>query len=212
MAIQTPRTREQLARLLAPMRLEASLFERAVAVAAAESRTFSPGAPKSAPEITRWLRTVESVHEGLMLLRNGWQRLDPHNLPYFLHPEANMGLVVSSGDQFTGITFGSPNTRNPKGAEFSRRVEDNARVPLFEYPTGDARSESEVEVIWVVLYDERDGLVHLELSLPASMAGSQIDKWSERIIFPAFDLALGSFAFEESGDDEGDFGFTVVRR
>ena len=56
-------------------------------------------------------------------------------------------------------------------------------------------------------------MVFLELSHPMSMSGKKIDTWSDRIIFPPFDLALGSFSFEEEvEDEEGDVGFTVSRR
>lgn len=210
MATHTPKTREDLARLLSPMRLEATPFERAVAVGAAESRSFSPAAPKSGPEFTRWLRTVESLHEGIMLLRAGWVRLDPQNLPYFLQPDIHIGLIVSSGDAFTGVTYGSPTTRNPKGSAFARRVDENGKVALFGQMVGD--DEVDVEDAWILLYDERDGLVHLELSRPVSMAGSFVDSWSERIIFPAFDLALGIFSFEEETEEDEGYGFTVARR
>lgn len=209
MAIHTPRTREDLARMLSPMRLECTPIERAVAVGAAESRTFSPGAPKSGPEFTRWLRTVESLHEGLMLLRRGWLRYDPQNLPYFLHPDVKLGLVVSSGDSFTGVTYSSPSTRNPKGSAFARRVDENGKVAMFGLPVGDG--EVDVEDVWILLYDERGGMVHLELSRPFSMAGRFVDTWSDRIIFPPFDLALGTFSFEED-EEEGDVGFSVTRR
>lgn len=209
MAIHTPKTREDLARLLAPMRLEASVFERAVSVAASESRTFTPGAPKSAPEITRWLRTVETVHEELMLLQLGWRRFDPQNLPYFLQPDLNLGLIVSSGNEFTGVTYGSPTTKNPKGSAFARRVDDNGKVAMFGQPTD--QGEVIVDDARILLYNERAGLVHLELSRPTAMLGSFVNVWSERIIFPAFDLALGAFTFEDA-DDEGDFGFTIARR
>jgi hypothetical protein len=210
MAIHTPGTREDLARLLAPMRLEATPIERAVAIGAAESRTFSPAAPKSGPEFTRWLRTVESLHEGIMLLQAGWLRFDPQNLPYFLQPDLNMGLIVSSGDAFTGVTYGSPSTRNPKGSAFARRVDENGKVAMFGQPVDG--NEVDVEDAWILLYDERDGLVHLELSCPATMAGSFVDSWSERIIFPAFDLAIGALSFEEDEADDEGAGFTIARR
>lgn len=211
MTIHLPKTREQLAGHLAPMRLEAAVFERAVSVAASESRTFSPGAPKSAPEITRWLRTVESVHESLMLLKLGWRRFDPENLPYFLQPDLNLGLIVSSGDQFTGVTYGNPRNRNPKGEAFARRVDENGQVALFGQPTDEG--EVVVDDAWVCLYDERNGLVHIELSRPTSMSGKFVSTWSDRIIFPAFDLALGAFAFDEADEeDDSDHGFTVARR
>lgn len=210
MAIHTPKTREDLARLLSPLRLEAEPFERAAAVGAAESRTFSPAAPKSGPEFTRWLRTVESLHEGLMLLRAGWRRFDPQNLPYFLQPDVNVGLIVSSGDEFTGVTYGSPTTRNPKGSAFARRVDENGNIAMFDQPVNDG--EVGVEEAWILLYDERDGMVNFELSRPTSMAGRFVGTWADRIIFPAFDLALGTFSYEEQTDEDEGYGFTVARR
>lgn len=209
MAIYTPTTREDLARLLAPLRLEATVFERAVSVAAAESRTFTPGAPKSAPQITRWLRTVEAVHEGLMLLQLGWRRFDPQNLPYFLQSDLKLGLIVSSGNEFSGVSYGSPTTKNPKGSAFARRVDDNGKLAMFGQPADEG--EANVDDVRILLYNERAGLVHLELSRPTAMLGSLVNVWSERIIFPAFDLALGAFTFQEA-NEEGDFGFAIARR
>lgn len=211
MAIHTPKTREDLARLLSPMRLTAEVFERAVAVGAAESRTFSQGAPKSAPNMTRWFRTVEFVHEQLMLLKLDWKRSDPQNLPYFSQPKLNLGLITSSGDEFTGVAWGTPSTKNPKGAAFAKRVDENGQAALFGQPTDDG-GEIDVKYLWILLYNERDGMVHLELSRPKSMAGKQIDSWQDRIIFPPFDLALGAFSFEEDESDDEGFGFTVARR
>lgn len=212
MAIHTPKTREELAQLLAPMRLEAKPFERAVAVGAAERRTVSPAAPKSGPEYTRWMRTVESLHEELMLLQRGWRRDDPDNLPYFSQPDLSLGLVASSGGKFTGVSWGNPSTKNDKGVAFARRVDLNGQATLIDQPTGDG-GEFAVDDLWILLYNERDGMVYLELSHPMSMTGKKIDTWSERIIFPPFDLALGAFSFEdEIEDEEGDVGFTVTRR
>lgn len=211
MAIHTPKSRENLARFLSPMRLEATPFERAVAVGAAERRTVSPAAPKSGPEYTRWMRTIESLHEGLMLLRLGWRRDDPDNLPYFSQPDLHLGLVASSGDEFTGVAWGNPSTRNPKGSAFARRVDVNGQGSLFGQPTEDG-NEFDVEDLWILLYNERDGMVFLELSHPMSMTGKKIDTWSERIIFPPFDLALGAFSFEEDTEEDEGFGFTVARR
>lgn len=208
MQIHTPRTRDDLARLLTPMHLEASVFERAVSVGAAQSRTFSQGAPTSAANTTRWFRTVEAMHEQLMQLKLGWRRSDPQNLPYFSQADLHMGIVISSGDEFTGVTWGIPSTKNPKGAAFARRVEDNGQMTLLGEPTTDG-DQIYIDELWIVLYDEREGSVFLELSRPILMSGNQIDGWSERIIFPPFDLALGAFSFDEPDED---FGFTVARR
>jgi hypothetical protein len=193
------------------MRLRASVFERAVSVGAAESRTFSQGAPKSAPNMTRWYRTVEMIHEQLVLLQLGWNRSDPQNLPYFSQPDLNLGLIASSGDEFTGVAWGTPSTKNPKGAAFARRVDENGQMAMFGHPTEDG-GEIDIKLLWILLYNERDGMVHLELSRPSSMAGRQIESWSERIIFPPFDLTLGAFRFEEDTEEDEGFGFSLARR
>lgn len=211
MAIHTPKTRDDLASLLSPMRLEAAPFERAVAVGAAERRAVSPAAPKSGPEYTRWMRTVETLHVELMLLRKGWRRDDPDNLPYFSQPDLRIGLVASSGGKFTGVSWGNPSTKNDKGIAFARRVDLNGQATLFGQPTGDG-GEFELDDLWILLYNERDGLVYLELSHPMSMSGRKIDSWDERIIFPAFDLTLGTFSFEEETEEDEGYGFTVARR
>lgn len=212
MTIHSPKTREALAALLSPMRLEAQVFERAVEVGAAGSRSFSQGAPKSAPNMTRWYRTVETLHEQLMLLQRDWRRSDPQNLPYFSQSDLNLGLITSSGDAFTGVPWGTPSTKNPKGSAFAKRVDENGREDLFG-EVHEADGEIDVKYLWILLFNERDGMVHLELSRPRSMSGKQIDSWHDRIIFPPFDLALGALAFEVDGrDDDEDYGFTIARR
>lgn len=211
MAIYTPKRREELVRHLTPMRLTAEVFERAVSVGAAESRTFSQGAPKSAPNMTRWYRTVEFMHEELMLLQLDWKRSDPQNLPYFSQSDLNLGLITSSGDEFTGVAWANPSTKNPKGSAFAKRVDENGQAALFPQQTSDGE-EIDVKYLWILLYNERDGMVYLELSRPKSMAGKQIDSWLDRIIFPPFDLALGAFSFEEDEADDEGTGFTIARR
>lgn len=193
------------------MSLELAPFERAVAVGAAERRTVSPAAPKSGPEFTRWMRTIEALHEGLMVLQRGWRRDDPDNLPYFSHPDLRLGLVASSGGRFTGVAWGNPSTKNDKGVAFARRVDLNGQVALFDQPTDEGDSFF-IDDLWILLYNERDGKVHLELSRPMSMTGKKIDTWSDRIIFPPFDLAHGAFTFDDETDEGEDFGFTVARR
>ncbi|RZS57733.1 hypothetical protein EV141_1452 [Microcella putealis] len=211
MAIHTPKTREELAGHLSPKRLTAEVFERAVSAGAAESRTYSKGAPKSAPNMTRWFRTVEFMHDELMLLKLDWKRSDPQNLPYFSQADLNLGLIASSGDEFTGVAWGTPSTKNPKGSAFAKRVDENGQGALFAQQTADGGG-IDVKYLWILLYNERDGMVYLELSRPKSMAGKQIDSWLDRIIFPPFDLALGAFTFEETEADDESFGFTIARR
>jgi len=212
MSIHTPSTREDLARLLAPMRLAVDVFEHAVALGAAESRTFSSAAPKSAANSVRWFRTVEAMHEELMLLQLGWKRSDPENLPYFSQSDVRIGLITSSGDASTGVPWGrSPSTKNPKGAAFARRVDENGQGSLFGPLTGDGE-QVEVKDLWILLYNERDGAVYMELSRPKSMSGAKIDTWLDRIVFPPFDIALGALSFDEGEGPDETFSFKIARR
>lgn len=208
MTIRTPKTEAELDALLRPMQLRASTIEQAVAVGAAESRTFSPGAPKSAPEITRWIRTVEAFHGELMLQQDDWKRFDPDNLPYFSQPSLNIGVVISSGNEFTGTTYGTPSTRNAKGTAFADRVDVNGAVALVGQYTSDG-VEVVIDSTWVLLYDERQGRVYVELSLPTSMKGKQVDVWAERIIIPPFDIAAGRFTYEDG--NASDHAFVIER-
>ena len=73
------------------------------------------GGPKSAPELGRWLRTVEELHHGLMALQMGWEPPDPDplNQPTWINPGLHTAIVVSSGEENTGeVTFNNPSNRN----------------------------------------------------------------------------------------------------
>ncbi|OWP21006.1 hypothetical protein CBF90_13865 [Microbacterium sp. AISO3] len=71
--------------------------------------------------------------------------------------------------------------RNPKGCAFGKRVDENGRGALFDQPTADG-AEIEMKYLWILLYNERDGMVYLELSRAKSTAGKGIDSWLDRII------------------------------
>ncbi len=212
MSVFQPRRREDLQRRLNAMKLELWCFENALARGAAEAASYSAGAPKTAPELGRWLRTVEELHNGLIDLQNDWERSDPMGQPTWLNPPLQTAIVVSSGDENCGlVTSNEPSNRNPKGNSFGALVAANEQMRFF-----DALSRSgemvNINETWVFLYYAREGFVYSELSLPIVISGSYIERWHERILFPRFDD--GTSTFESAGDDEPgqDFGFTIQRR
>ncbi len=69
-----------------------------------------------------------------MLLAARLEAADPQNLPYFSQADLHLGLIMSSGDAFTGIAWGTPSTKNPKGSAFARRVDENGQVAMFGQP------------------------------------------------------------------------------
>lgn len=211
MTIHIPKTRRALADLLLPRGLTPDIAERALGIGAAESRTYGPGAPKAAPEYNRWARTIEALHGGLMTSGFDWERFDPKNLPFFLLPGSKLGLLVSSGNQYTGVAYASPSNRNPKGVSFGRLVDDNGQMSFFGTVSQNGNG-AEAKETWVMLYQERNDIVHAELSLPVSMPKGHVRDWRDRIIFPQYDVATGRFVTTEDDLGQDDFAFTIARR
>jgi len=205
-----PKSRAELASLLEVIGLSIECVEILIGVGAAESRTFSRAAPLAASEYMRWARMVEhfqleSTAQGL-----GWLRYNPQNLPVFVHPKTQIGLVISSGDEYTGVSFANPSTRNPKGTSFARTIDPDGQLAFFG--TLDDEAEMiEVSDMRVLLYQERGGLVFTELSRPSIVHAGRIVAWDDRVIFPAFDVSANRFVIDD-GDTEADFTFTIARR
>lgn len=212
MAKHRPGGREELRQRLRAMNLELSCFETALAKGQAESVSYSAGAPTFAPELGRWMRTVEAVHDGLISLQRGWERLDELNQPTWVNRARSMALVVSSGDDYTGdFSPRVPSNRNPKGKTFGALVTANEQLALFDMMP-EVEPVSDIRETWVLLYNARHGFVHSELSLPVSMPKSRIENWADRILLPRLDTSTNQFEPADEGDSGQDFTFTVQRR
>lgn len=212
MANHQPGNREELRRRIRAMRLELSCFETALAGGQAEAVSYSAGAPTFAPELGRWMRTVEAVHDGLMSLQRGWERLDQLNQPTWINGAHSTALVVSSGDNNTGdLTPREPSNRNPKGKTFGALVTANEQLALFDIMS-EVEPVPDIRETWVLLYNARDGFVYSELSLPVRMPKSRIETWADRIILPRLDMSTNQFEPGDEGDSGQDFTFTIRRR
>ncbi|MFJ5961865.1 hypothetical protein [Pseudarthrobacter oxydans] len=212
MTIFQPKQRFDLIQRLERMNLDLSCFENALSSGSAEAASYSSGAPLAAPELGRWMRTVEELHNGIMSLQRGWERSDPLNQPTWINPALHTAVVISSGDENTGqLTFSNPSNRNPKGRSFGDLVAANEQASFF-----DTLSKSgdmvDINQTWVFLYDARDGFVHSELSLPILMPGTRIETWKERILMPRFDGGTNRFEVSEDEGPNQDFSFTIQRR
>ena len=213
MSVFQPRRREDLQRRLAAMKLDLGCFERALARGAAEAASYSAGAPKAGPELGRWLRTVEALHDELIGLQSDWERKDPMGQPTWVNPSLQTAIVVSSGDENCGeVTDTEPSNRNPKGLSFGALVSANEQLRFFDTLSKSGNMVN-INETWVFLYDAREGFVYSELSVPIVMPGSYIESWHERIIFPRFDDGTNTFeAVADEPEPGQDFGFTIQRR
>jgi hypothetical protein len=209
--IHQPRSREELDALLLPRHLNGHCVEVALGQGAAEARTWGAGAPAAAPEYARWARTVEHLHNELMASGIKVERRNPQNLPVWIHVESGHGLVVSSGDSYTGLSVGiSPRTRNPKGARFLQSVSPSGQASFFRV-VAEGGDIVDLDDMWVLLYHETDGVVSAELSSPMGVESGRIVSWTTRILMPPYDISTNSFSFEDSGYEQ-ELGFILTRR
>jgi hypothetical protein len=211
MEILQPDNRDDLRQLLAGMNLTPEVFEQALAWGAADAASYSDGAPACAPEMARWMRTVEGLHTGVMSLQRGWIRRDPQGQPTWIDPKGHCAVVVSSGTGCVGYPTGAaPRTRNPKGPSFNALVDNNNTVMLFHFVSDDAQM-IDAKTTWVFLYNAQGDVVRSELALPVAIIGSSDYAWQKRILFPPFDCRGSSFDIPDNGDSGQDFGFTIER-
>lgn len=209
--IHQPHSREELDALLLPRHLNSHCVEVALGQGAAEARTWGAGAPASAAEYARWARTVEHLHNELMASGRKVERRNPQNLPVWIHVDSGHGLVVSSGDHYTGLSgLRSPKTRNPKGARFLQSVGPSGQASFFSVVV-ESGDTVDLEDMWVLLYHEAGGRVYAELSSPKGVEGDRIVSWGTRILMPPYDVATNAFSFEDAGDEQ-DLGFIITRR
>jgi hypothetical protein len=164
---------------------------------------------------TRFSRTTRFLREALVPV--GWDYDNSRNYCRTIHPSGAFSIVVSSGDEGTGIVVAgqSPSTRYPKGEVTVQAVEINMQLVLElgeEFETPERREPT--SVVWYLLQRVTVGEVFLELSLPTEIHNGVISKWEERIV-------LGSIPRDgeptvrdggDHGEEEASYDVTVAMR
>ncbi len=194
---------------LSDLGLSVPLLHEALMRADGAAATATPFHPTSFEGYMRWAALVSAARESLTSL--GWSFDDPQNLPRAVDPSGTFALVVSSGDEFTGVTYapvGSPSTKNPKGAMIKQAVEVNEQFtldlgPRFSPPA--PMTPSSDLVTWFLMYRYTPNEVFAEVSRPIAMAGAHVSEWAERILLPTVPRDPG-FVFPAASDepDDGD--------
>lgn len=180
-------------------------IERALRSGEAERRTYTENDPRGAGEYARWARHVRRMSETLR--SEGWERRDDLNQPTLIHPGYEWSLIVCSGNAYTGVTYGSPSTKNPKGRSIRKAVENNDPVlwkiaDLDPALTGLART-------WMLLVSAREDKIFSEVSLPVEMQGDFITDWIDRILLPPVDLTEPEVPVIDDEDGDGDSSYEV---
>lgn len=205
---------------LAELGLSVELIERVIRRADAEASTCTSLDPPILEGLTRWGRTTRFLREEL--IPAGWGYDNPRNLARTIHPSGQFAIVVTSGDELTGVAgqLGQadlrPATKYPKGYATVRAVEHNEQLTLdfddFHLPE-DARATDPGALLTRLLmfHIEEDGF-RVELSLPDAIVDGRITSWAERIILPVFpreDDMIDTITPDKNNDDDQDGGIVV---
>ncbi len=143
--------------------------------------------PTNYPGISFWANTIAALRE--LLHSDGWTRRDDGNLPLTVDPNGRVSIVVSTGDEYTGLPDLTPSTQSSKGPRTVSVVEVNAQqIPLFDFKKHpEIVKQGEERLTWILLFhrDKTSNEMRCELSCPVKMnEEGQIDAWAERIILP----------------------------
>lgn len=174
---------------------------------AAEANTYTAYDAKGAGEHARWSRHVRRASE--LYVPRGWQRIDPDCQPTLVHPGNKWCLVVSSGNNATGVAYATPTTKNPKGRSIRRAVEGNAELALYQ-PEEIEPALAGLRETWMLMtYVNIEDEIQTEVSLPKEMEGEYISDWTHRILLPTIDPTDTPGSGEE---EPPSYDFTIARK
>jgi hypothetical protein len=168
--------------------LKAETLREAIQQGFAAWASCTPNHPSNYPGISAWATTIAALRE--LLYSDGWTRRDDGNLPITIDSKGRVSIVVSTGDEYTGLPDLTPSTQSSKGPRTVSVVEVNAQQrPLFDFKKHPEIVKHGAEgLTWILLFHRDKALneVRCELSCPVRMdEDGQIDRWAERIILPS---------------------------
>lgn len=139
----------------------------------------------SAAGYYQWNDTLRSLRDGMV--PHGWKRSDLANFSTAVHPENNLAIAVSSGDQNTGLSNKTPSTKRAKGPRTAQAVDTNQGwIPGLEPETETADDDAKYPT-WILLFFSGVDVLRAELSLPVKLGSDgHVSGWRERIILPPF--------------------------
>lgn len=150
----------------------------------ARSRTTS-NHPRISRGIIMWAEAVAVLRE--QLRSQGWVKADKGNYELVVNEAESIAVVVTTGDEATGVVGATPSNKCPKGVNTAEAVETNNQLDMFSelLPVVE---ETRGLTTWVLLMHLTSNELRCELSLPSSISNGKINNWKERIILPSMPL------------------------
>ncbi len=176
-------------------------FTTAIAKALAIVATTTGNHPSGTPGYYMWSNTHRYLADELK--PKGWSMSEPKNMPVLVHPKGHFRIVVSSGNENTGVKDKTPSNKREKGSAYFEAISVNQAG--FSGGGFDPTSDEIPTWIFLNYRDEVTGGVPIELSLPAEIAADgHVSRWAERIIFEAYlPGGSGKVSRTGTGNDKG---------
>ena len=148
-------------------------------------RTTDLDAP-TARGLIRWLSTLRYLRH--RLVPHGWSVLNVGSYCLTVHPDDQMAIAISAGNEHTGNPDEIPSSRNAKGCYSAQSVWGN-QLTLDDidgtFPRETAPPPALPRTTWILLYHAGPEPKELqaELSVPIGFdPRSRYNKWTKRII------------------------------
>jgi hypothetical protein len=140
--------------------------------------------PPLFPPIAAWSEAVRTLRD--VLKAEGWTRFNDQNSPKTMSPDGSISIIVSTGNESTGIPYAAPATTSSKGPNTAGAIEINRSLQLYlpgmELPVS-LQDEDEKVTTWILLAHHAKNELRAELSLPLDVGSDgRVSVWQERII------------------------------
>lgn len=129
-----------------------------------------------------WAETVAALRDNLR--PDKWFKSDDSNYELTINPGSDLAIVVTTGDDGTGLAHLDPSNKCPKGTNTADAIAVNNQLDLFAELLPPLEEKSGFTT-WVLLIHVAVDEVRAELSLPSDIVNGKIKAWKERIIMPA---------------------------
>lgn len=172
---------------LADLDLSVHTIDVALRTADAATHACSPLDPPIMEGLTRWGLTTRYLREELVAA--GWSFDNPRNLARTIHPSGDFAVVVTTGDESTGLPDRTPGPKHPKGYATELAVLGNGQLalelgPLLPTVRQGRAIHASPPLTWFLLFYADVDSFRTEVSLPECFAEGRITKWAERILLP----------------------------
>lgn len=195
---------EPLARLGLNLEIVTNVLKRALDVAL----SCNDNDPITMAGTMLWGKGVRFLAEETRPL--GWTRINPDNQALVLSPDGSIAITTASGDEDTGVPYGSPCTRSQKGRTTIAACRDNRQLAFSDWldpaPMVEISQNSGHATWFLLMYrDKKFNVLRAELSLPVQMdENGHVVRWDRRIILP--DVPFDSIQTISTRGDGGQDG------